>query len=186
MGKTEGKRRRGNRGWDGWTASLTQWTWVWASSGWQQTLGFSCGLAGKESTCNVGDLGSIPWLGRSPGEKCWLPTPVFWPGEFHGWSHKELDTTEWLSLTAWQWNTGKPGVLQFMGSQRVGQGLVTEHGSTWDSSIVLENSSWFLLAWLISIYFTEVSLGHTLSVSFFAIWMGWEFSKSFTFYFLFA
>ena len=24
--------------------------------------------AGKESACNVGDLGSIPGLGRSPGE----------------------------------------------------------------------------------------------------------------------
>ena len=31
-------------------------------------LGFPGGLAGKESTCNVGDLGSIPGLGRSPGE----------------------------------------------------------------------------------------------------------------------
>ena len=30
--------------------------------------GFPCGLAGKESTGNVGDLGSIPGLGRSPGE----------------------------------------------------------------------------------------------------------------------
>ena len=30
--------------------------------------GFPCDSAGKESTCNVGDLGSIPWLGRSPGE----------------------------------------------------------------------------------------------------------------------
>ena len=29
-------------------------------------LGFPCGSAGKESTCNVGDLGSIPGLGRSP------------------------------------------------------------------------------------------------------------------------
>ena len=27
-----------------------------------------CGSAGKESTCNVGDLGLIPGLGRSPGE----------------------------------------------------------------------------------------------------------------------
>ena len=27
-----------------------------------------CGSAGKESACNVGDLGSIPGLGRSPGE----------------------------------------------------------------------------------------------------------------------
>ena len=31
-------------------------------------MGFPCGSAGKESTCNVGDLGSIPGLGRSPGE----------------------------------------------------------------------------------------------------------------------
>ena len=27
-----------------------------------------CGSAGKESACNAGDLGSIPGLGRSPGE----------------------------------------------------------------------------------------------------------------------
>ena len=31
-------------------------------------LGFPGGSAGKESTCNVGDLGLIPWLGRSLGE----------------------------------------------------------------------------------------------------------------------
>ena len=31
-------------------------------------LGFSCGSAGKESACSEGDLGSIPGLGRSPGE----------------------------------------------------------------------------------------------------------------------
>ena len=30
-------------------------------------MGFPCGSAGKESTCSVGDLGSIPGLGRSPG-----------------------------------------------------------------------------------------------------------------------
>ena len=30
--------------------------------------GFLCGSAGKESVCNVGDLGLIPALGRSPGE----------------------------------------------------------------------------------------------------------------------
>ena len=29
---------------------------------------FPCGSSGKESTCNTGDLGSIPGLGRSPGE----------------------------------------------------------------------------------------------------------------------
>ena len=30
-------------------------------------MGFPSSLAGKESTCNVGDLGLIPGLGRSPG-----------------------------------------------------------------------------------------------------------------------
>ena len=31
-------------------------------------LGFPCGSAGKESACNVGGLGLIPGLGKSPGE----------------------------------------------------------------------------------------------------------------------
>jgi len=31
-------------------------------------LDFPGGLAGKDSTCSAGDLGSIPGLGRSPGE----------------------------------------------------------------------------------------------------------------------
>ena len=34
----------------------------------RQELGFPGGSDGEESTCNVGDLGSIPGLGRSPGE----------------------------------------------------------------------------------------------------------------------
>ena len=59
LGKIEGRRRRNNRGWDGWVASLTQWTWVWVNSG------------------------------------------------------------------SW-WRTGRPGVLQSMGSQRVGHDWVTE------------------------------------------------------------
>ena len=36
-------------------------------------LGFPGGLAGKESACNEGDLGSIPGLGRSPGEETSYP-----------------------------------------------------------------------------------------------------------------
>ena len=38
------------------------------------------------------------WVGRIPWRRKQLPTPVFWPGEFHGlyssWGHKESDTTE--------------------------------------------------------------------------------------------
>ena len=33
LGKIEGRRRGNNRGWDGWMASLTQWTWAWVNSG---------------------------------------------------------------------------------------------------------------------------------------------------------
>ena len=74
-------------------------------------LGFPDSSVGKESACNAGDLSSIPGLGISTGkgigyplqyswaslvaqivslgwenplEKERLPTPVFWPGEFHG------------------------------------------------------------------------------------------------------
>ena len=32
LGKTEGRRRRGKREWDGWMASPTQCTWIWAKS----------------------------------------------------------------------------------------------------------------------------------------------------------
>ena len=58
LAETEGRRR--GQGWDGWLASPTQWTWIWASSG-------------------------------------------------------------------REWGTGKPGSLQSMGSQRVGQDWATEH-----------------------------------------------------------
>ena len=43
-----------------------------------------------------------PWVGKIPWRRERLPTPVFWPGEFHGlyspWCHKESDTTEQLFL----------------------------------------------------------------------------------------
>ena len=39
-------------------------------------LGFSGGSDGKESACNVRDLGSVPRLGRSPGEGNGNPLPA--------------------------------------------------------------------------------------------------------------
>ena len=47
-------------------------------------LGFPGGSEGKESACNAGDTGSVPRMGRSPGEGSGLPAPVFLPGESHG------------------------------------------------------------------------------------------------------
>ena len=53
------------------------------------TMGFSGGLDGKESTCNVGDLGLIPKLGRSPWRRAWQPTPVFLPAA-SPWTEKPV------------------------------------------------------------------------------------------------
>ena len=44
-------------------------------------LGFPCGSPGKESTCNAGDLGSVPELGRSPGEGKGYPL------QYSGWEN---------------------------------------------------------------------------------------------------
>ena len=63
-------------------------------------------LSSKESACNagaVGDKGSIPGSGRSPGEGHGNPLQYFLPGESHRewslvgycpWDHKELNMTE--------------------------------------------------------------------------------------------
>ena len=60
----------------------------------------------KESTYNVGDLGSIAGLGRFPGEGHGNPLQYSWLENphaqrslsgYHQWGHKESDTTEQLS-----------------------------------------------------------------------------------------
>ena len=64
-------------------------------------LGFPGGSDGKESPA-MQETWFDPWVGKSPGEGNRLPTPVFLPGESHGyslagyspWDHKESDTTE--------------------------------------------------------------------------------------------
>ena len=66
-------------------------------------LGFLCGSSGKESACNEGDLGSIPGLGRSPGEG--KGYPLQYSGLENSmnssWGRKMLDMTERLSFTHW-------------------------------------------------------------------------------------
>ena len=57
-------------------------------------LGFPCGSAGKESAYDIGDLGSIPGLGRSPGEGKGYPPRysghglVLWP--VHGVTKSQI------------------------------------------------------------------------------------------------
>ena len=69
-------------------------------------MGFPGGSDGKESACNVGDLGSIPGLGKSPGGGYGNPLQYSCLENPHGQrslvgyspcGHKESDTTERLS-----------------------------------------------------------------------------------------
>ena len=58
-------------------------------------VGFPGGSVGKESSCNAGDVGSIPGSGRPFKEGVAAHSPL--PGESHGQrslGHKESDTTE--------------------------------------------------------------------------------------------
>ena len=67
-------------------------------------LGLPWWLEGKESACNAGELGSIPGLGRSPGE----------------------GKATHSSILAWRIpQSEEPGRLQFRGSQRVGYNWAT-------------------------------------------------------------
>ena len=76
-------------------------------SGLNQLLGFPGGSGGKESACNVGDLGSIPGLGRTPGG-----------------GHGNLLQYSCLEKPYGQQSLE---VLQSVGSQRVGHDWVTQH-----------------------------------------------------------
>ena len=65
-----------------------------------------------------GRPGFDPWVGKIPWRRERLSTPVFWPGEFHGlyspWAHKELDMTEWLSLSHTQAAVSSPEIALFL------------------------------------------------------------------------
>ena len=69
-------------------------------------MGFPGGSDSKESICNLGKLGSIPGLGRSPGGGHDNPLQYSCLKNPHGqrslagyspWGHKELDMTEQLN-----------------------------------------------------------------------------------------
>ena len=71
-------------------------------------MGFAGGSDSKESTCNTGDLGSIPGLGRATGEGNSYPlqySDLENPHEqrslegYSAWGHKESDMSEQLSLS---------------------------------------------------------------------------------------
>ena len=93
-----------DRGWDGWMASLTQWTWVWVNS-------WSCWWTGRPGVLRFMGSQSVghDWATSFSlftfmhWRRKWQPTPVFLPEESQGrgslvgcrlWDCTELDTTE--------------------------------------------------------------------------------------------
>ena len=104
LAKTEGKRRGDDRGWDGWMASMTQWTWVWACSGrWWWIRKVCCSPWGSQSWTWLSD-----W--RTTLYKRWWPKPsqekeiqecrtVVWGGLRNSWEKSEAKRTEMEKYT---------------------------------------------------------------------------------------
>ena len=124
-----------NRGWDGWMASLTRWIWVWVNSRswwWTGRPGMLRFMRSQRVRHNWGT--ELNWTEAE--------TPILWPPDVKSWLiWKDPDPGEdWRrekkgrqrmklldgipgsmdmslnKLKSW-WCTGKPGVLQSMGSQ---------------------------------------------------------------------
>ena len=84
-------------------------------------MGFPGSSDGRESDCNVGDLGSIPGLGRSPREGNGYPFQYSclensmdrgaWQATVSSWDRKESGLTEWLTLSLSYITGGFPGDL---------------------------------------------------------------------------
>ena len=64
-GKIEGRRRKDNRGWDGWMASQTQWTWVWTNSRsywWTGNLGVLESMGSQSDTTERKEVDLLKWV----------------------------------------------------------------------------------------------------------------------------
>ena len=67
-------------------------------------LGFPGESAGKESDGNAGDLGSIPGLGRSPGEGIGYPLQYSWASLVTQLVNNLPATWEiWVQSLGWEW-----------------------------------------------------------------------------------
>ena len=98
-----------DRGWDGWIASLTQWTYVWANSRiwwWTGRWGFPGGSEVKASASYVGNPGLIPgWWTKI--------TYVMWPEKKERKrtpSLPQIRVSKWVSSSKpWCWERLKVG-----------------------------------------------------------------------------
>ena len=130
---------------------------------------FPCGSPGKESTCNAGDPGLIPGLGRSPGDRKGYPlqysglqNSIDWfPGGSDGKASacnagdsglipgsgrspgKGNGNPFQYSTLAWKipWME-EPGGLQSMGPQRVGHDWATSLSLTFGCPVMSSSFHW--------------------------------------------
>ena len=147
LGKIEGRRKRGQEKKMRWLDGITNSMDMFAKA-----LGIGDGQGSLASWspwgCKVSDM--TEWLNWSELNWCWSSNPLAtWCEELTHWKRPwcwerlktggEGDDRGWVgwmaSLTRWTWLwavsgswwwTGKPGVLQSMGSQRVGHNWVTK------------------------------------------------------------
>ena len=95
----------------------------WITEG-SETCDFPGGSVGKESACNAGDPGSIPGMGRSPGEGNGNPPPypcLGNPTDREAWwviIHGVAKSWSWLSMHAHTHNSITSKLLNFKMGRR--------------------------------------------------------------------
>ena len=124
-------------------------------------LGFPGESDDTESACNVGDLSSIPRLGRSPGQGNGNPPQYSCLDNRHGqrklggggcslWDHKESDMTDGLKLFSRRW-TWKVLHFPFHKEIKNGQNRQSLSGSmtrpAWTASITKDSKIKSLPQW---------------------------------------
>ena len=112
----------------------------------RNSLGFPGDSDGQESTCSAGDLGSIPGLGRSPGEGHGNPLQYSSLENLHGqrslvgyspWGRKESDTTKHTQFPDQGLN-----LEHCKGKCQI---LTTRHQGTPQNNLEKEGQSWDIL-----------------------------------------
>ena len=82
---------------------------------------------------------TTPWLTHMKRPWCWERLKAGGEGDDRGWDGWMASLTQWtwvwVDSGSWWW-TGRPGVLRFMGSQRVGYDWVTE--LTWPDGLAMK------------------------------------------------
>ena len=79
-----------------------------------RVLGLPLWLSWQRIHLQCGRPGCDPWVGKIPWKRERLPTPVFWPGEFHGLQSTGLQRVrhDWVTFTR-LWGTKPGGVSPF-------------------------------------------------------------------------